>query len=103
MWQSLFSVPLVESLWVYNDERLGERLTDILTDSRNFGLSNLSLLADGVSKTCAHESQFLYDYLSTKWSYDMGADEEEGLHVLEQCAFDYHLIQEKRHENIVTG
>ena len=103
MWQSLFSVPLVLSLWAYNDERLGDRLAEVLTDSRNFGMSNLSLLADGVSRTCAHDSQLLYNYYSQVWSYDLGRQEKEGLGALEESALEYHLIQHPRREKLVTG
>lgn len=96
MWCSLFPAPLVLSLWLYNDEALGPQLGELLTQSRDAGMRELSLLADELARTTSFDSRFLYDYLSRGWSYAMGAPEEAGLKLLEDHALEYQLIQKRR-------
>jgi chorismate dehydratase len=96
LWCTLFPAPLVLSLWAYNDHRLTDTLGKLLTDSRDYGMKNLSMLADGVARTGDYDSQFLYKYFATGWRYDLGPQEQEGLRLLQEHALRYQLIQRAR-------
>jgi len=96
MWHSLFPTPLIVALWAYNEEHVGIEVTDSLIRSRDYGLANLSQLADEVAQTSDCDSQFIYDYLSRGWGYHVGRDDEDGLKVLEDHAMEYQLIQQRR-------
>jgi chorismate dehydratase len=99
LWCTLFPRPLVLSLWAYNEERMTNTLTTLLTNSRDHGMKHLSMLADGVAKNSEFDSQFLYRYFATGWSYDLGEKEQEGLRLLEQHALRYQLIQRARFDD----
>ncbi len=101
MWAALFPQPLVVLLWAFNDKKLADRLQELLVSSRDFGIQNLSLLSDGVARTSPHEGTVLYDYFATSWRYHLGGEEEEGLKVLEQYAFEYQLIRQLRLEKVL--
>jgi chorismate dehydratase len=96
MWQALHPSPLVVSLWAYNDERLRGRLENLLVRSRDYGVDNLRLLSDGVAHTLPLDGKSLYEYFSSGWRFDMGEAEADGLRVLQDYAFEYQLIHEKR-------
>ncbi|MFQ5510808.1 MAG: MqnA/MqnD/SBP family protein [Candidatus Krumholzibacteriia bacterium] len=96
MWAALFPHPLVLSLWAYNDEKLGERLQELLVSARDFGIQNLSILSDGVAQSSSYDGEVLYNFFATSWKYDLGRAEEQGLKVLEQHALEYQLIQHSR-------
>jgi chorismate dehydratase len=96
LWYSLTSDPLVLLVWAYNDKNLGGILRKILIASRNLGYQNLSLLSDGISQTTEYDSEFLYRQYSLGWRYDMGPAETQGLKALEEYAFRYQLVREKR-------
>ena len=102
MWYSLEQTPLVVSVWAYNDEALGHELQRLLTESRDFGMSNLSLLSDGVAHASSHNGNFLHDYFSTSWKYNLGPDEEQGLRQLESLALKYQLIQNRRLDPVLA-
>ncbi|MBI4720007.1 MAG: hypothetical protein HY770_01995, partial [Chitinivibrionia bacterium] len=96
MWHELTATPLVDSVWAYNDETLEVFLEKVLHSSRNLGLSNMPLLAKGLASTMPFDQTFLRDYLSERWSYDMGDEEMEGLRMLEEQSIKYELVREKR-------
>jgi chorismate dehydratase len=101
MWSKLFPHPLVLSLWAYNDLGLSDRLSELLGKSRDFGVQNLSILADGVARTSQYKSAFLYDYFASGWTYNTGEEEEQGLRLLEDHALRYQLIQNPRLERVL--
>lgn len=103
LWYELHACPLVISVWAFNDESLRQPLDDILGASRDFGVKNMSLLADGLSKTTAFDNAFLRRYFTTGWSYSFGAAEEQGLKALEQHALSYQLIRGQRVERAGAG
>ncbi len=103
MWYELTSKPLVLSLWAFNDSSLEKRLGKILLASRNLGITNLSLLADGISQTSPYGSEFLYKHLNEVWNYDLRDIEVEGLKLLEEYAYKYKLIHSRRlGENVLA-
>jgi chorismate dehydratase len=101
MWFRLFSQPLVLSLWAYNDLTMTDTLTELLCNSRDFGVRNLSMLADGVARTSHYGSEFLYNYFASGWTFTVGEEEEHGLRLLEEHALRYQLIQEPRFERVL--
>lgn len=102
LWCTLFPRPLVLSLWAYNDEGLEDTLATLLRKSRDYGMKHLSMLADGVSKCSDFDSQFLYRYFATGWTYELGDREQEGLRLFEEHALRYQLIQRSRLEGELT-
>jgi chorismate dehydratase len=102
MWWALHSKPLVVSLWAYNDETLRNTLTEVLRESRDHAICHLSYLADGLSKTSGYGSQFLYEYFTKGWSFDLGNEEEEGLRHFERLACQYHFVQHPRLDGVAT-
>jgi predicted solute-binding protein len=103
MWYGLTDVPLVTALWVYSNPSLAAELTKTLVASRNLGMQNLSRLADGIAHTSQYDAEFLYEYLSGCWSYDMREPELLGLRALEEHALKYDLLRQARMEPIGTG
>lgn len=103
MWASLYRQPLVLSLWACNHEGHRATLHKVLSESRDEGIRNLSLLADGIAATTPYDGPFLYDYLSTSWRFQLGKDGEEGLRVLEESALEYQLVRDRRLERVLTG
>jgi chorismate dehydratase len=103
MWCDLFPTPLTAAMWVYNDSRVAMDLRGPLTDARDNGVRELSRLADGAAVRTGYDSQFIYDYLSRGWSYNIGQREENGLKLLQEAAFDYQLIQHRRLGKVLTG
>jgi len=102
MWYALEKTPLVVSLWAYNDESLAVELRHVLTESRDFGLNNLSLLAAGLAHATAQNGDFLREYFNHSWGYNLGADGELGLRQLETWALQYQLIQHRRLERAIA-
>lgn len=96
LWYSVTSKPLVTALWVFNDETLRSRLTELLVSSRNAGVQNLSHLADGIAQSTQYDGSQLYDYIAQSWSYQMGPDELDGLRRLEELAMQYDVLREAR-------
>ena len=103
LWYTLTGAPLVTAMWVYNDPALRTDLSKALITSRNLGMQNLSHLADGIAQTSQFESTFLYEYLSTCWTYDMRSDQLAGLRKLEERALHYDLLRHARLEGAVAG
>lgn len=103
MWQSLYSCPLVVSLWAYNDDGLGSALEPMIVSSRDRGLKNLKAISESVARATSHDAGFVHNCLSTAWGYHMGIVEEEGLRVLENVACGYQLLQNHRLEKVVTA
>jgi chorismate dehydratase len=96
MWEALYRQPLVLSLWAYNDENLGRKLNALLTDSRDFGVDNLHELCHGIARSSKHPPNFLHEYFTSGWAFNMGKLEEEGLKMLEDRALEYQLINSPR-------
>lgn len=102
MWRSLFSSPLVISVWAYNDERLGEDIESVLVSSRDQAVGNLTALSKAIARSSAYDAGFLFEYFSSAWGYDLGSGEEEGLRILEDVSCEYELLQARRLEKFVT-
>lgn len=100
MWYELTGRPLVTAVWAFNDESFRPQLTKAIVSSRNLGQRNLSRLADGIARTAGYDGPFLYDYLSTCWSYNASEEELEGLHALEALAVRYALLRGPRLETV---
>lgn len=103
MWAALGSHPLVLLVWAYNDESRGRLIEEIVTESRDFGIRHLSVLAEEAAQSTGYDSRFLYDYFSTGWGFDLGEDEEAGLRVLHEYANEYQLIQRPDPDHVYTG
>lgn len=99
MWRSMFAQPLVVSIWAYNDPRLGEELEPVLVASRDRAMNHLADLCDEIARASSYSAGFLLDYYSNVWSFHLGPAEEEGLRLLEDVAYEYQLLQERRLEN----
>lgn len=95
-WYELTALPLVTSMWVYNEESLTGQLTKTMVLSRNLGLQNLSHLADGISMTSQFPGELIYDYLSNCWEYQLTAEVMEGLKLFDDYALRYDLIRHSR-------
>jgi len=102
MWRSVFSSPLVVSVWAYNDPRLGKNIESILVSSRDRGVENIPAISESLAQTSLYDERFLHEYFSSAWSYDLGSGEEEGLRVLEDAACEYELLQTRRLKMFVT-
>lgn len=102
MWQSLFSNPLVISVWAYNDPRLGRTIESILASSRDCGVESIPAISRSLAQTSTYDEGFLREYFFSAWSYDLGPSEEEGLRILEDVACEYELLQHRRLEKVVT-
>jgi chorismate dehydratase len=98
MWCSLFGQPLVVSLWAYNDPRLGGELGSRLVAARDRGLENLAVLCQSAARASSYDVAFLLRYYSNAWGFDLGREEEEGLRLLEDVAYEYQLLQQRRLE-----
>lgn len=98
LWYRLTSEPLVEALWAYNDGTLEGYLSKLLLSSRNLGLANLPLLAEGLAHTSPFDADFLHRSFGEKWSYGLGPRELAGLKTLEGYALRYKLIPRARPE-----
>jgi chorismate dehydratase len=103
MWLSLYSCPLVVSLWACNDEGLVRAIEPILVSSRDRGLKNLTAISESVARATSHDAEFLRQCFSTAWGYHLGPAEEDGLRVLENVACGYQLLQNHRTEKAVTA
>lgn len=103
MWRALYSKPLVLSLWAYNDEGLGKQLEAILNASRDYGVKNISRLFDTPSESLPYDGEFLSRYYDSGFGFHLGVDEEEGLRLLQDTAFDYELLQHKRLDRVLVG
>lgn len=103
MWSAVTPRPLVPLLWAYNEETLRSRIEEIVTESRDFGIRNLSIIAEELASSRGLDEQFVCDYLSSHWGFDMGAEEEAGLRVLEEFASEYQLIQSRRLVKAIAG
>jgi predicted solute-binding protein len=103
MWYSLTALPLVLGLWAFNDKNLAGQLAKMLITSRNFGIQNLSHLADGISHTTQYDGEILYDYYTGCWDYHLSAKAKEGLMALEEYALRYDLIQHSRTEGVTIA
>jgi len=99
MWSELTGQPLVAALWVYSDPAIGTELSRLLLTSRNLGVQNLSHLCDGISQTSQYDSEFLYDYLSNGWSYELHDNELTGLRTLEEHGLRFDLLRTGRMAN----
>lgn len=102
MWQSLYTCPLVVSLWAYNDEALGRTLEPLVVASRDRGVRSLRTISESVARATPHDAELLHQCYSNAWGYDLGPAEEEGLRVLENVACGYQLLQIHRLEKVVT-
>jgi chorismate dehydratase len=96
LWDELTSVPLVMSMWVYNDKGLNGKITKIMVLSRNLGIRNLSRLSDGIARSSPHNGEMIYDYLTNCWDYQLGPEGLKGLRTLEDYAARYDLIRHGR-------
>jgi len=102
LWDELTSLPLVMSLWVYNDKALAGQITKIMVLSRNLGLRNLSRLSDGISFSSPHNGEMIYDYLVNCWGYQFDSEGLEGLRAFEEYALRYDLIRHGRLSEVAT-
>jgi predicted solute-binding protein len=96
MWKSTTHTPLVHAVWVYNDRRLANEISLLLTASRDEGTGRLAAVCDELAKGSEFESMFLYDHLSRAWRYELGEPELDGLRTLNDLARKYDLIRENR-------
>ena len=103
MWAQIAAVPLVAAVWAYSSPALATELEDLLITSRNLGIQNLSRLADGISRTTHYDSEALYEYLSTAWSYQIGETEAKGLRLFEKRALEFDLLRKGRLESVTAG
>ncbi len=103
MWFSLFSTPLVLSLWAYNDAGLKDTLERLLVESRDLGVQNLSRISAAAARAALYDEEFLHRFYHTPWGFDLGQEETEGLRVLEKFAREYQLLQTRRLEGALVG
>ncbi|MBP2680773.1 MAG: mqnA [Candidatus Krumholzibacteriota bacterium] len=103
MWCSIFAQPLVVSVWAYNDPRLGKELEPVLVSSRDRGMHNLAALCETISRTSSYSPGFLLQYYSSAWGFHLGPAEEEALRLLEDVAYEYQLLQQRRLENAAVA
>jgi chorismate dehydratase len=103
MWHELTSLPLVLSLWVYNNRDLEGWLRKILVLSRNLGMQHLSRLAGGIAQTTQYNNELLYDYLSSCWDYQLTEPAMEGIAALEQLALRYNVLRSPRLSGTTAG
>lgn len=103
MWCSVFAQPLVVSVWAYNDPRLGQDLEPVLVASRDHGVNNLAALCEAVARASSYSAGFLLRYYSSAWGFHLGPAEKEGLRLLEDVAYEYQLLQERRLEHAVIA
>lgn len=103
MWYSLTSLPLVLGLWAFSDKDLEGQLAKMFITSRNFGMQNLSHLADGISHTTQFDGEILYEYYSSCWDYHLSETGKEGLKSFEEYALRYDLVQRGRLEPVTTA
>jgi len=96
LWNAVTGKPLVLAVWATNDPVVTETLAPVLLMSRNLGVQHLSLLADGIARTSAFSPELLYDALSRRWSYALGAEEMLGLRALEELSLKYDLLRTAR-------
>ena len=102
LWDELTSLPLVLSLWAYNDKALAGQITKIMILSRNLGIQNLSCLADGISLSSPHHGEMIYDYLVNCWEYQLNSQALDGLRALEEYALRYDLIRNGRMSEVAA-
>lgn len=103
MWRSVFAQPLVVSVWAYNDPRLCDKLEPALVAARDRGVGRLAELCQEVARETSYSAGFLLQYYTSAWGYHLGHAEEEGLRLLEDVAYEYQLLQERRLENAVIA
>jgi chorismate dehydratase len=103
MWNSIHSRPLVQSLWAFNDETLKGTLESILNASRDYGLNNLSRLAESMAHSSPLDAESLRRYFETAWGFHLGPEERKGLWQLEDEACEYQLLQGRRREKVLIG
>lgn len=103
LWDTVFSVPLVVSVWAFNDPHLARRLSSLLTSSRDHALENISMLSSGLVKTSSFDSELLHRYFTSGWAYDLHGEGEHGLKVLEEQALIYQLIHRPRLDAMPVG
>jgi len=103
LWDTVFSVPLVVSLWAYNDPHIGGRIGSLLASSRDHSMENLSMLSNGLAKTSSFDSELLHRYFTSGWAYDLDDESELGLKVLEEQALLYQLIRRPRLDVLPVG
>lgn len=99
MWLSIFAQPLVVSVWAYNDPRVGKQIEPVLVAARDRAMKNLSALCEAIARGSSYTPGFLLKYYSSAWGFHLGSAEEEGLRLLEDVAYEYQLIQQRRLEN----
>jgi chorismate dehydratase len=82
VWHQKTGLPFVFALWQVNYRKSLEqdlaRLSDILRESKQYGLSRLQELADGHSSKFGITAETLFRYWSL-FSYDFGPEEQKGL------------------------
>jgi chorismate dehydratase len=103
MWFSLFSTPLVLSLWAYNDLGMKTTLEQLLVGSRDEGVQNLSQISKEMARRTSYDNRFLHRFYHTAWGFNLGQEEAEGLRALERFAHDYKLLQTHRLEDALVG
>lgn len=103
MWFSLFPIPLVLSLWAYNDENLKGTLERLLVESRDCGVENLSGISADMARATSYDHEFLHRFYHKFWGFDLGHEETEGLRELEKFAQEYQLLQTSRLESVMVG
>lgn len=103
MWCSMFAQPLVVSIWAYNDSRLGKELGPVLVAARDRGVRQLADLCGEVARASTYSAEFLLQYYTSVWGFHLGPAEEEGLRLLEDVAYEYQLLQDRRLEHAVIA
>jgi chorismate dehydratase len=82
LWHQQTGLPFVFALWQVNYRKTIEQdlaqLADILTESKQYGLSRLRELADGHAAGFGISADMLFQYWNC-FSYDFGPEEQKGL------------------------
>jgi len=82
LWYQQTGLPFVFALWQVNYRKSIEqdlaRLADILTESKQYGMSSLRELADGHAAGFGISADMLLQYWNC-FSYDFGPEEQKGL------------------------
>jgi chorismate dehydratase len=96
LWHEFTGLPFVFALWHVNYKKNIERELDILYDilitSKAYGTSHLQDLAQSEAKRFKVPAELLFSYWSS-FSYDLGREEQKGLHAFYGYAAEIGVIK----------
>lgn len=89
-------LPFVYSFWAGIDGTLATADVNVLIESRNLGLENLSVIADQYvgQKSNGHAPEFYVDYLKDNIQFYLGKDELNGLKEFYSYCYFFGMIDE---------